>query len=145
MSSEWAFFGLAAHWFSRLLRSELATRYLEVWPLSGRDQRTDVDHIARYPMSRPEAAAMLFESSEVFSCDIFRRDSDQYVRVWVDSNSETGKWFERNPQYPLTLKELWDPTLMYKYVVPQMVARHYVFSTSTPLVWDWTDWYIGAA
>jgi len=143
--NEWAFFGLAAHWFSCLMRTELAGRYLAVWPLSGRENRTDADHIVRSPMSRHEHAAKLFGVSEVFPCDIFRRESRDYIRVWVDTGSEAGIWFRENPQRPLPVKDLCTPTFMYQYVVPQMVARKCCFSPTTPLVWDWKDWYVGAA
>lgn len=55
------------------------------------------------------------------------------------------RWYSEHPQGPVEILAFHSPSLFYKFVIPQMVARHVCFSPHTPLVWDYKDWYIGLA
>ena len=144
---EWAFFSEASHWYARLVRSEVIFRLRRVWNLAGSGAAPLGDESMGDPLSTPTGAARFYGVESVTLCDIFDRDTSDYFKVWVDDASEVGRWFAANPQFPDHLRGFWSPHLIYRYVVPQMVARHQFYSpSSTRLVWkDLPRWMIGAA
>ena len=53
--------------------------------------------------------------------------------------------FASHPHVPVELRMFWSATLMHKFVIPQMVTRHYWNDPATPAVWNFNGWMIGAA
>lgn len=144
-SREWAFFSLSAHWFCRLVRNELIARIDMACRYAGIILEPSVPPVHN-GLSQATTAAKLFDVSEVRPCDVFNPEpGNEYIRVWVDAETEVGRWFEQAPQFHQPLLDFWDPTLVYKFVVPQMLVHHFWYSPRTPLAWDLAKWRIGAA
>jgi len=142
--NDWAFFSEAAHWLIRILMNELLARLNAVRLFVGEETLgPSVEPIADALTSSATAARFL-EVEDVFPCDVFNDSSGDYIRVWVDSAGEVGRWFERAPQLHRSMREFATPRLMYKFVIPQMLASHFFFSESTPVVWDFSELRIGA-
>ncbi len=142
--NETAFFSMACHWFARIIRNELMAMMDEARAFSG-DPPTTNAHVARGVLNFDEVAAGFFEVKDVTPCDIFDSKTNSYIRVWIDAGAEAGRWFASNPQVPVELRTFWSATLIHKFVVPQMVTRHYWNDPATPAIWNFNGWMIGAA
>jgi TIR domain len=142
---DWAYFGDAAHWYARITRSEELYRLSRVWqfvnksdPPLGKDAVGDV-------IDTRDNAARFWGVESVISCDLFKRDTGEHFRVWIDADSEAGVWFTETPQIPVPLTEFWAPHLMHHFIFPQVVAAHHYYYTSKAMVWDFEGWKIGRA
>jgi len=141
---ESAFFSMACHWFARILRNELMAMMNEASAFQGEPPISGVP-VWRGVLNFDDVAAKFFEVSGVMPCDIFDEKSRQRIRAWVDAGSEVGQWFASSPQPPVELRMFWSATFLHKFVVPQMVTRHYWNDPATPAVWNFNGWMIGPA
>ncbi len=121
----------AADWFSRLVRSEILARF--GYSPGG----------LRLIVNQAEPAARFFEVEEVLPCSILRRGQPHFrhVTVWIDRDSELARWLRNSAAAEYRAFSSLD--LTYKFVVPQVIARHYWFDPPTPLLWDLetsSDW-----
>jgi len=130
----WACFSEACFWFLQIGRHQVLHILAEVWKSSREDSPPPLgeDAIAA-PLSNGNRASRMYDVADVVSCDIFR-ESGEYIKIWVGSDCDI-----RNrliPQIPEGLRSLApEPSFYDKYLVPQMVAGHRLWS-SGPLIWD---------
>lgn len=143
---EWAFFSEACHWYARLTRNELLIRLRGAWRFSGKEEPPLGKEVVLQAYSSNKATAEFFGVEKVMSFDVFNPDTREYFKVWLDVASEIGQRFSRMPQGPEKLVHYWTPDVMYKFIVPQMVAGAlYYYSSTKKLTWDIKTWMIGAA
>jgi hypothetical protein len=139
-------FAETSHWYARLIRNELIAALHAGWYISHSSEFPIGAGFQASPTGSDFNAARFFGVKRVILCDIFREGSKDYFKVWVDRDSELGRWFEANPFIPDLFGAYWTPELAYKYVFPQIVAGAHLYrSTRRAVEWDLTGWKIGLA
>jgi hypothetical protein len=128
------------------LRNELLARLATAWEFSREGEPPLGKGVFADAMATPNSTAKFYDVKEVQVFDIFRKDTHEYFKVWLDKESELGRWFGMGPQGPQNLMNFWAPELIYKFVIPQMVAHYRALNPSTAkLSWDLPTWMIGLA
>ena len=108
-----AFFSMTCHWFARILRNELLAMMDEARAFRGDPPLPNIEPI-RGVLNFDDLAAKFYGVPRVTPFDVFHRESGQYIRVWLATDSEIGQWFATRPQMPTELRAFWSPNLMYK-------------------------------
>jgi hypothetical protein len=138
-----AFLAEASHWYARIVRHDLLARLLQIWRFSSTDDPPYADGAISSPLSSAHAMTKMLETETVRQFDVFRAETHEYFKVWIPADSTVGEWFWPVRRVPERLIGHWAPDLIYKWIVPQMVALHLLYSPSVKIVWDLQDWMIG--
>lgn len=141
---DWACFADACHWYSRIIRNEILLKLVAVWHFSRPDEVPPLGEGAVLgPISSNNSAAAFFGTKDVRLVDIFDRDTHEYFKAWIGEETEP---YREPPQFQERLFHFWSPDLLYKYIVPQMVAKYRFYNASSGKVfWDLPDKIIGPA
>ena len=141
-----AFFSEACFWFLQIVRHKMLHILAETWKFAGVESPPPLGEEAiADPLGNDDYAARLYGVTEVISCDVFK-ESGEYIKVLVGSDCEVWDRVNRFPMVPESLGSLAPgPSFYHKYLVPQMVARHRLWS-ARPSAWDLPgSWMMGLA
>jgi hypothetical protein len=141
---DWASFADACHWYSRIIRNEILLKLVAVWHFSRPDEVPPLGEGAVLgPISSNNSAAEFFGTKDVRLVDIFDRDTHEYFKAWIGEETEP---YREPSQFQERLFNFWAPDLLYKYIVPQMVAKYRFYNAySGKMFWDLPNKIIGPA
>ena len=140
--NEGAFFSEACFWFVQIARHKMLYILAHAWKFSAGDSPPlGVEAIAE-PLGNSDHAARLYGVTDVISCDVFSVPGE-YMKIWVGRDSDVWRRFTEMPYVREALGSVADPCFYHKYLVPQMVACHRLWS-SGPLAWNLPgSWNVG--
>ena len=139
---EWAFFSEACFWFLQIARHKVLYILGHAWTFTTGDSPPLGVEAIGDPLINSGQAARFYGGTDVISCDVFRV-SGECMKIWVGRDSDVWRRFTELPQMPEALGSAADPAFYHKYLVPQMVACHRLWSAG-PLAWDLPgSWIVG--
>jgi hypothetical protein len=141
---DWASFADACHWYSRIIRNEIFAKLIVVWHFARPNEVPPLGEGAvPSAISSNKSAAAFFCTKDVRLVEIFDRNTHEYIKAWIGEETEP---YREPPQFREQLGYFWSPDLLYKYVVPQMVAKYRFYNpSSAKMFWDLPDKMIGPA
>jgi len=139
---EWAFFSEACFWFLQIARNRMLFILNNAWTFAkGNPAPLGLDAIDN-PLISADQAARFYGAADVISCDVFR-GAGESIKIWVGRDSHVWHRVSEAPHLPEALGSAADPLFYYKYLLPQMVACHRLWSAG-PLAWDLPgSWNVG--
>ena len=139
---EWAFFSEACFWFLQIARHKMLFILGHAWTFAKENPAPLGSDAISDPLISADQAARLYGAANVISCDVFRGPGES-IKVWVGRDSHVGHRFSEAPYVPEALGSATDPSFYHKYLLPQMVACHRLWSAG-PLAWDLPgSWNVG--
>jgi hypothetical protein len=141
---EQAHFSEAAYWFCLLIRNSILRHLCAAWTFNRKSKPPLCEGVCMESLNDAGGAAKLFKVTRVQLLDVYHESNRPYFTIWTDDESTVGQWFRQTPQHNLPIRELLSSDFLHKFLVPQMVIRHFAGVGGSPLVWEFADWRIGA-